>query len=33
MAVKVYRSLATVLSQRLRDMDEIIRTKYQPLKC
>lgn len=32
MAVKVYRSLASVLSQRLRDMDEHIRTKYQPLK-
>jgi CRP-like cAMP-binding protein len=33
MAMKVYRSIATVLSQRLRDMDEVIRTKYQPLKC
>lgn len=32
MAVKVFRSIATVLSQRLREMDEVIRTKYQPLK-
>ncbi|NVO00896.1 MAG: cyclic nucleotide-binding domain-containing protein [Geobacteraceae bacterium] len=33
MAVKVYRAMATVLSQRLREMDETIRTKYQPIKC
>ena len=32
MAVKVFRSIAAVLSQRLREMDEHIRTKYQPLK-
>lgn len=33
MAAKVFRTIATVLSQRLRDMDEIIRTRYQPIKC
>lgn len=33
MAVKVYKAMATVLSQRLREMDETIRTKYQPVKC
>lgn len=33
MAAKVFRTIASVLSQRLRDMDEIIRTKYQPVKC
>jgi CRP-like cAMP-binding protein len=32
MAVKVFRSIASVLSQRLREMDEHIRTKFQPLK-
>lgn len=32
MAVKVFRSIATVLSRRLREMDEQIRTKFQPLK-
>lgn len=33
MAVTIYRAMATVLSQRLRDMDETLRTKYQPIKC
>ena len=33
MAVKIYKAIALSLSQRLRDMDEIIRTKYQPIKC
>lgn len=33
MAARVFRTIASVLSQRLRDMDEIIRTKYQPVKC
>lgn len=33
MAVKIYKAMATVLSQRLREMDETIRTKYQPIKC
>lgn len=32
MAAKIYRAIATVLSGRLREMDEIIRTKYQPIK-
>ena len=32
MAVKVYRSIAVLLSQRLREMDEVIRTKYQPIR-
>jgi CRP-like cAMP-binding protein len=32
MAVKVYRSIAILLSQRLREMDENIRTKYQPIR-
>ncbi len=32
MAVKIYRALVKVLSQRLREMDENIRTKYQPVK-
>lgn len=32
MAAKIYRALATLLSQRLREMDETLRTKYQPLK-
>lgn len=33
MAGKIYKAIALSLSQRLRDMDEIIRTKYQPIKC
>ena len=33
MAVKIYKAMASVLSQRLREMDETIRTKYQPIKC
>ncbi len=33
MAVKIYKAMATVLSQRLREMDETLRTKYQPIKC
>jgi CRP-like cAMP-binding protein len=32
MAVKIYKAMATVLSQRLREMDETLRTKYQPVK-
>lgn len=32
MAAKIYRALATVLSRRLREMDEAIRTRYQPIK-
>lgn len=32
MAGKIYRAIAVQLSQRLRDMDETLRTKYQPLK-
>jgi CRP-like cAMP-binding protein len=32
LAVKIYRALATVLSRRLREMDEAIRTRYQPVK-
>lgn len=33
MAAKIFRAMATVLSQRLREMDEMVRTKYQPIKC
>ncbi len=32
MAAKVYKGIATVLSQRLREMDETIRTKFTPSK-
>lgn len=32
MAASIYRAIATVLSRRLREMDETIRTKYQPVK-
>ena len=32
MAGKIYKAMATSLSQRLRDMDETLRTKYQPIK-
>jgi len=32
LAAKIYRAIATVLSRRLREMDETIRTKYQPTK-
>ncbi len=32
MAAKIYRAIATLLSQRLREMDETLRTKYQPIK-
>jgi CRP/FNR family cyclic AMP-dependent transcriptional regulator len=33
MAGKIYKAMAISLSQRLREMDETLRTKYQPLKC
>lgn len=32
LAAKVYRAIATVLSQRLRDMDEHIKTKFRPVE-
>ncbi len=33
MAGKIYKAMAVALSQRLREMDETLRTKYQPIKC
>ena len=33
LAGKIYKAMAIALSQRLRDMDETLRTKYQPIKC
>ena len=33
MAGKIYKAMAVSLSQRLREMDEMLRTKYQPIKC
>jgi CRP-like cAMP-binding protein len=33
MAGKIYKSMAVSLSQRLRDLNETLRTKYQPIKC
>jgi CRP/FNR family cyclic AMP-dependent transcriptional regulator len=33
MAGKIYKAMAIALSQRLREMDETLRTKYQPIKC
>ena len=32
MAAKIYRAIATLLSKRLREMDETLRTKYQPMR-
>ena len=32
MAAKIYRTLASVLSQRLRTMSEMVGTRYQPVK-
>jgi CRP-like cAMP-binding protein len=33
MSGKIYKSMAVSLSQRLRDLNETLRTKYQPIKC
>jgi CRP/FNR family transcriptional regulator, cyclic AMP receptor protein len=33
MSGKIYKAMAIALSQRLREMDETLRTKYQPIKC
>jgi len=33
MSGKIYKAMAIALSLRLRDMDETLRTKYQPIKC
>jgi len=33
MSGKIYKAMAIALSLRLREMDETLRTKYQPIKC